>query len=66
MSETVTATATTPAKPVEPASGLSAYERDQIRRRAHAIWWEEGCPQGRDRELWARAEFEVLKGRPRM
>ncbi len=48
------------------AAGLNAFERDQIRRRAHAIWWEEGCPQGRDRELWARAELEVLKTRPHM
>lgn len=43
--------------------GLSLTERDQIRRRARAIWREEGCPQGRDREHWERAELEVLKAR---
>lgn len=41
--------------------GLSLYERDQIRRRARAIWREEGCPSGRDREHWALAELQVLK-----
>lgn len=43
------------------ADGLSFYERDQIRRRARAIWREEGCPTGRDREHWALAELQVLK-----
>ncbi|MFG1477775.1 DUF2934 domain-containing protein [Xanthobacter sp. V4C-4] len=43
------------------ADGLSFHERDQIRRRARAIWREEGCPDGKDREHWARAELEVLK-----
>ena len=32
----------------------------QIASRAHAIWEEEGRPDGRDREHWARAEREVL------
>lgn len=43
------------------AGGLSFYERDRIRRRARAIWLEEGRPQGRDREHWALAELQVLK-----
>ncbi len=43
------------------ADGLSPSERDQIRRRARAIWREEGCPSGRDREHWALAELQVLK-----
>lgn len=49
--------------PASGPEGLTATERDQIRRRAHAIWREEGYPQGRDREHWAQAEFEILKGR---
>ncbi|MCG5237428.1 DUF2934 domain-containing protein [Xanthobacter oligotrophicus] len=43
--------------------GLTATEREQISRRARALWQEEGFPQGRDRELWAQAELQVLKGR---
>lgn len=43
--------------------GLSDTERDRIRWRAHALWREDGCPQGRDREYWERAELEILKGR---
>lgn len=43
--------------------GLTETERDLIRRRAHAIWCEEGYPQGRDREHWEKAELQVLKGR---
>lgn len=34
---------------------------EAIRARAHAIWIEEGRPEGRDREHWARAEQEVSK-----
>ncbi|MFG1374515.1 DUF2934 domain-containing protein [Xanthobacter oligotrophicus] len=45
------------------AQGLTATEREQIGRRARALWQEEGFPQGRDRELWAQAELQVLKGR---
>lgn len=44
-------------------NGLTATEREQISRRARALWQEEGFPQGRDRELWAQAELQVLKGR---
>ncbi len=46
-----------------PPSGLTETERDQIRRRAHALWREEGYPQGRDRAHWEMAELQVLKGR---
>lgn len=65
MNDTVEA----PRMPDEPAreggDGLSAHERDQIRRRARAIWRAEGCPSGRDREHWALAELQVLKEGPR-
>ena len=30
-----------------------------IRDRAHAIWEEEGQPEGRDREHWERAAAEI-------
>lgn len=59
-------TSPTNAQPVEAANavqGLSNTELDRIRWRAHALWREDGCPQGRDREYWERAELEVLKGR---
>ena len=32
----------------------------QIASRAHALWEEEGRPEGRDKEHWERAEREVL------
>ncbi len=35
---------------------------DGIRRRAYAIWEEEGRPEGRDEEHWARAEAEAGVG----
>lgn len=45
------------------AAGLTDWERDQIKRRAYALWCEAGRPQGQDRELWEQAELQVLKGR---
>ncbi|MDQ0505406.1 DUF2934 domain-containing protein [Xanthobacter agilis] len=54
-------TAGNSARSVPGIDGLSLTERDQIRRRARAIWREEGCPNGRDREHWALAELQVLK-----
>ncbi|QRG04949.1 DUF2934 domain-containing protein [Xanthobacter dioxanivorans] len=57
-------TTSTPEKSADIAlRGLTETERDQIRRRAHAIWREEGYPQGRDRAHWEMAELQVLKGR---
>lgn len=32
---------------------------EQIRQRAHEIWEEEGCPDGRQAEHWKRAEREL-------
>jgi hypothetical protein len=31
----------------------------QIRQRAYQIWLAEGCPEGRERIHWLRAEAEV-------
>lgn len=45
------------------AEGLTSWERDQIKHRAYALWWEAGRPQGQDRELWEQAELQVLKAR---
>jgi DUF2934 family protein len=37
-------------------------EREQrIRERAHRLWEEAGCPEGRDQEFWERAEREERK-----
>ena len=30
----------------------------RIRERAHQLWEEAGCPEGRDQEFWERAEQE--------
>jgi hypothetical protein len=36
-----------------------AFGRDeQIRKRAHEIWEQEGRPEGKEREHWERAERE--------
>ncbi len=34
----------------------------RIRERAYCLWEEEGCPHGRDREYWQRAEAEMQAG----
>jgi Protein of unknown function (DUF2934) len=34
----------------------------RIAERAYAIWEREGKPQGRDVEIWLRAEQELRKG----
>jgi DUF2934 family protein len=34
--------------------------REEISRRAHQIWEENGQPNGRDDEFWLTAEREVL------
>ena len=31
----------------------------QIRQRAHRLWEEAGCPEGRDEEFWERAERAI-------
>jgi transcription initiation factor TFIIIB Brf1 subunit/transcription initiation factor TFIIB len=33
--------------------------RQHIRERAHEIWTERGCPEGRDVEFWLAAEGEL-------
>ena len=55
---------TRPAGSGAPESGLTRWEHDQIKRRAHGLWREAGSPQGRDREFWEQAELQVLKGGP--
>ena len=35
------------------------WREHRIRERAYAIWEEEGCPEGNDREHWLRAEAEI-------
>jgi hypothetical protein len=30
-----------------------------IRERAHRLWEEAGCPEGRDAEFWERAQREI-------
>jgi hypothetical protein len=35
---------------------------EKIRLRAYHIWLEEGCPAGREKENWQRAESELIGG----
>jgi hypothetical protein len=37
-------------------------DEEQVRLRAYHIWLEEGCPAGRDKENWQRAEAELIGG----
>ena len=40
-------------------------EREQqIRERAHRLWEEAGCPQGRDDEFWHEAERAIEEEEP--
>lgn len=34
----------------------------RIRERAYQLWEVDGCPEGRDREHWLRAERELFGG----
>jgi hypothetical protein len=34
-----------------------------VRERAHALWEQDGCPEGRDEEYWFRARDEHLRER---
>lgn len=38
---------------------MEAERHEQIRKRAHAIWEQEGRPHGREQEHWERAEREL-------
>jgi hypothetical protein len=38
-----------------------ADREEKIRRRAYAIWFDEGCADGRDREHGLEAEKEIAK-----
>jgi hypothetical protein len=38
-----------------------ADREEKIRRRAYAIWFDEGCADGRDKEHWLEAEKEIQK-----
>jgi hypothetical protein len=43
---------------------MSDEREQQIRERAYAVWEEEGCPDGRDREHWLQAEAEIVAEDP--
>lgn len=38
---------------------MIADREQRVRQRAHDIWQTEGCPEGRAKEHWARAEQEI-------
>jgi hypothetical protein len=35
---------------------------DEVAARAHAIWLAEGCPEGREKEHWQKAEEQLQGG----
>ena len=39
--------------------------REEITAAAHALWEQEGCPEGRDLEHWLKAENQLRQGRAR-
>jgi hypothetical protein len=38
---------------------MASGRDDEIRKRAHEIWENEGRPEGREKDHWERAEREV-------
>jgi hypothetical protein len=42
-----------------PGQGRREPEEHRIRARAHQIWTDEGRPDGRDKEHWLRARWEL-------
>jgi hypothetical protein len=40
---------------------MTADQNARIQERAYHLWLEEGCPHGRDREHWYRAERETVE-----
>lgn len=53
---------TGPAQPEIPVLGFAALERDQaeeVRRRAHRLWEDEGRPECHPEHDWFRAEREA-------
>src|SRR5438477_4337308 len=44
-----------------PGSRTNPVSHDQISRRAHAIWEEEGRPEGKAEEHWMRAVRELSR-----
>jgi len=38
---------------------MNANREENIRRRAHQIWEDEGRPEGKDAEHWERAAREI-------
>lgn len=41
--------------PANPTTGAPAPTEAQIRERAYYLWLDQGCPPGRDREIWFAA-----------
>ncbi|MBY5454583.1 MULTISPECIES: DUF2934 domain-containing protein [Rhizobium] len=39
-------------------------DEEQLRRRAYAIWERQGCPEGKDAEIWDLAVQEMNGQQP--
>ena len=48
----------------KPANRMTDEVRREIQVRAYLIWESEGRPHGCEKEHWARAEAEILGGKP--
>jgi hypothetical protein len=53
---------TPPALPKQTAIDVRP-SRDEVTRRAYAIYLDQGSPQGHDVEHWLEAEAQVMKAR---
>ena len=48
----------------EPAQSPSQqFSHEEISRRAEELWRQQGCPQGRDDEIWYEAERQLRDSR---
>jgi hypothetical protein len=43
----------------KPGQSGGGPDEHRVRTRAHQIWIEEGKPDGRDKEHWLRAHWEI-------
>lgn len=55
---------TRPPPPIVPMKQITMGDppsRDEIARKAHALYLDQGCPHGKDVQHWLEAEAQVIK-----
>jgi hypothetical protein len=50
--------------PAADVPAAAPIDESRVRARAHAIWIQEGKPEGRDVEHWLRARWELEQENP--